>query len=380
MKEFLSLYVHMPWCVRKCPYCDFNSYPKPCSGIPEREYINKLLENLHAMSERYPLPGFDTVFLGGGTPSLFDPGNLNDLIDGIASVAGICADAEITIEANPGTCDYDRLRRLRTRFNRISFGVQSFNDRLLGRISRIHDGKTAMDCIRAARKAGFDNINLDLMYALPGEDLADCIEDIEKASDLGPDHISWYELTIEDDTAFGADPPSDLPDEDAKADMSEAGIAKLLQEGYRRYEISNYAREKKCRHNLAYWNFDDYLGIGAGAHSKITDRTNMKIVRMHQPESPRQFMQERDFFKNLQTVGNGDLIFQYFLNRGRLVDEVIGLDEISAATFVSRESLRRDIGKLIEEGYVAMLDENRFRISEKGFNYSNDMLLALLPD
>ncbi|MFP4161151.1 MAG: radical SAM family heme chaperone HemW [Ectothiorhodospira sp.] len=262
----LALYVHIPWCVRKCPYCDFNSHG--AREIPEAAYLQALLGDLETDLERLPHRTLTSVFIGGGTPSLFSPAAIGRLLERVADRPGLAADAEITLEANPGTLERARFRGFRDAgINRLSIGAQSLDDTLLRRLGRIHDARAVVDAVAAARDAGFANLNLDLMCALPGQTPAQARADLEAALALEPDHLSWYELTLEPDTAFGRSPPK-LPDEDTCMAMQEAGWALLDRAGFEHYEVSAHARPgHHCRHNLNYWRFGDYLGIGAGAET-----------------------------------------------------------------------------------------------------------------
>lgn len=267
----LSLYVHIPWCARKCPYCDFNSHAAD-RAVPERAYVDALLRDLED-----ELPGVGsrpiaTLFIGGGTPSLFSAEAIARLLEGIRARVALAGDAEITLEANPGSADQDRFRGFRQAgVNRLSIGVQSFAPEKLRRLGRIHDREQALKAVAAARAAGFDNINLDLMFGLPEQTVTAALDDLATAIALGPKHLSFYQLTVEPNTRFYKDPPR-LPDEDTVEAMQRACQALLARQGYRRYEVSAYAQtDFRCRHNLNYWQFGDYLGIGAGAHGKLTD-------------------------------------------------------------------------------------------------------------
>lgn len=270
----LALYVHIPWCVRKCPYCDFNSHTAP-QGLPQREYVAALLADLDMDRREYApaLAGREivSVFFGGGTPSLFAPEWIGAILDGAAQRLRFARDAEITLETNPGTVEHGRFDGYRRAgVNRLSFGVQSFDDDKLRRLGRIHGAAEAEAAVKSAQDAGLTNINLDLMYALPEQTLAGALADVERAIALAPTHLSHYQLTLEPNTAFAANPPP-LPDDDDAWDMQEACQARLAAAGYAQYETSAYAQPgRQCRHNRVYWQFGDYLGIGAGAHGKIS--------------------------------------------------------------------------------------------------------------
>lgn len=273
MTNVTSIYIHIPWCVRKCPYCDFNSH-EAGTDLPLREYVRTLLEDLDADIRDYGIEGdVTTIFFGGGTPSLMPADAIAEILSGISKRLPIATDAEITLEANPGTVGGDtaKFSALRdTGVNRLSIGVQSFSNESLQALGRIHGREDALAAIESSREAGFENINLDLMHGLPDQDLEGALRDLETALAFSPEHISWYQLTIERNTLFYKRPPV-LPDEDILWDIYSAGSALLAQEGYLRYEVSAFARDdRSCRHNLNYWRFGDYLGIGAGAHGKLT--------------------------------------------------------------------------------------------------------------
>jgi putative oxygen-independent coproporphyrinogen III oxidase len=285
----LSLYVHLPWCVRKCPYCDFNSY-EARGALPDQEYVDALLRDLRAEAPFVKGRCIETIFLGGGTPSLFSGAAIARLLDGVRAETALAADAEITLEANPGAVDAARFAAFRAAgVNRLSIGIQSFRNVQLRALGRVHDGVEAEAAVAIARAAGFENVNLDLMYGLPGDSIEGGIADLERALALEPAHISWYQLTLEPNTAFERKPPA-LPEDDVVAAIEQQGRALLARSGYGRYEISAYAREgRRCRHNLNYWQFGDYLGLGAGAHGKLTLAEAGAIARRAKARNPRTY-------------------------------------------------------------------------------------------
>jgi len=285
----LSLYVHLPWCVRKCPYCDFNSY-EARGALPDLEYVDALLRDLRSEIELARGRAIETIYFGGGTPSLFSAAAIARLLDGLKSAATIAPDAEITLEANPGAVDVARFAAFREAgVNRLSIGIQSFRNEKLHALGRVHDSAQAEAAVAAARAAGFANVNVDLMYALPGDDVAGAVADLERAVALEPEHVSWYQLTLEPNTAFERRPPA-LPDDDFVAKIEEQGRALLAAHGYERYEISGYAqRGRRCLHNLNYWQFGDYLGVGAGAHGKVTLPEAGEIARRAKTRNPRTY-------------------------------------------------------------------------------------------
>ncbi|MFP4080991.1 MAG: radical SAM family heme chaperone HemW [Ectothiorhodospira sp.] len=376
----LALYVHIPWCVRKCPYCDFNSHG--AREIPEAAYLQALLGDLETDLERLPHRTLTSVFIGGGTPSLFSPAAIGRLLERVADRPGLAADAEITLEANPGTLERARFRGFRDAgINRLSIGAQSLDDTLLRRLGRIHDARAVVDAVTAARGAGFANLNLDLMCALPGQTPAQARADLEAALALEPDHLSWYELTLEPDTAFGRSPPK-LPDEDTRMAMQEAGWALLDRAGFEHYEVSAHARPgHHCRHNLNYWRFGDYLGIGAGAHGKHTLPAEDRIVRTRRKSHPRPYLKaaaNNGFIAEEKTLAVGDRIFEYFLNRLRLSETFDG-PEFSRPTGLDAALLTPLLDKALNLGLVERAGE-AYRVSREGQRCLNDLQSLFLPE
>jgi oxygen-independent coproporphyrinogen-3 oxidase len=287
----LGLYVHLPWCVRKCPYCDFNSY-EARGAVPDQEYVDSLLRDLDGELPFVQGRSIATVFLGGGTPSLFSGAAITRLLAGLRASLPFEPDVEVTLEANPGAVDAARFAAFRAAgVNRLSIGIQSFRAEQLRALGRVHDAAQARAAAAMARAAGFDNINVDLMYGLPNDDVAGAVADLEQALALETEHISWYQLTLEPNTAFERRPPP-LPDDEVVARTEEQGRALLAANGYGRYEISAYARPgRRCEHNVNYWQFGDYLGLGAGAHGKVTLREAGEIARRVKSRNPRTFAQ-----------------------------------------------------------------------------------------
>ena len=380
----LSLYVHIPWCVRKCPYCDFNSHARN-GALPVDEYLRALLADLDRDLTQFgdAVGGrpIHSVFFGGGTPSLFAPEAIARVLDAVAARIALPRDAEVTLETNPGTVEHGRFDGyLGAGVNRISFGVQSFDDDKLRRLGRIHSSAEVDRAVKSAQDAGYANINLDLMYALPEQTPAQALDDVERALALQPTHVSHYQLTLEPNTLFAAKPPP-LPDEDSAWDMQEACQAGLAAAGYAQYEVSAYAREgRECAHNLNYWRFGDYLGIGAGAHGKLTDAGAARIVRTSKAKLPRSYLERAargDAFGTPADVAAEDLPFEFMMNALRLRD---GVD---AASFAGRtgladdaiaDALRRARGRgwLVEE-------PARLAATELGWRYLNDVVGAFLP-
>jgi oxygen-independent coproporphyrinogen-3 oxidase len=318
----LSFYVHFPWCVRKCPYCDFNSH-EPRGTIPEAEYITALIADLEAALPQVWGRRVLSVFIGGGTPSLLSVGGVDTLLTALRMRLPIAADAEITLEANPGTVEAEKFAGFRAAgVNRISLGVQSFSDRHLTALGRIHSADEAKRAAELALRH-FDNVNFDLMYALPEQTLEEARRDIETAIDFGPTHLSAYHLTLEPNTPFHHAPPP-LPDDDLAADMQEMVEATLAAAGFQHYETSAFARPgRRCQHNLNYWNFGDYLGIGAGAHGKLSPHTG--IVREMRHKHPQAYLQAAasgNFVQERRMVSAAELPFEFMMNGLRLIDGV----------------------------------------------------------
>lgn len=287
----LALYVHVPWCIRKCPYCDFNSH-QANNDIPEADYVTALRFDLQQDQVLAQGRKLTSIFFGGGTPSMLSAQAIGQILTDAENIIGFETDIEITLEANPGTFEQEKFSGFRTAgVNRLSIGIQSFNDQQLKLLGRVHGRDEALRAVGVARKAGFDNLNLDLMHGLPEQSIEGAQADLQQAIDLGPEHLSWYQLTIEQNTAFYSAPPV-LPEEEILADIQDAGVALLANAGYEQYEISAYAREKKrARHNLNYWGFGDYLGIGAGAHGKITSPAENKIARLWKTRLPKHYLE-----------------------------------------------------------------------------------------
>ncbi|MCX7234521.1 MAG: radical SAM family heme chaperone HemW [Burkholderiales bacterium] len=317
----LSLYVHLPWCIHKCPYCDFNSHEMRTADLPEQRYLDALMADLEAALPLVWGRTVHSIFIGGGTPSLFSPDAIDRLLGGIRARLRLVADCEITLEANPGTFERDRFRAFRAAgVTRLSVGVQSFNDGFLSALGRVHDRAQALAAVEEAAQA-FDTFNLDLMYALPGQTLADLATDLGTALALAPPHLSLYHLTIEPNTRFAKYPPV-LPDEDSASDMLDLITDTAAAAGLQRYEVSAYARDgHRCWHNLNYWQFGDYLGLGAGAHSKLSFAH--RVVRQVRFREPQLFMQRALAGQGVaqsQEVSRADLAFEFMLNALRLKD------------------------------------------------------------
>jgi len=369
----MGLYVHFPWCVKKCPYCDFNSHPLS-NELPEADYIDALIADWQAQQPNRCDRKISSVFLGGGTPSLFHPQSFARLLDVIRPA--LTSDAEVTMEANPGTLEYGNLTDYRTAgINRLSMGVQSFNDEALAALGRIHSGREAMVAINAARTAGFANMNIDLMHGLPEQTSASALQDLHTAINAGVSHISWYQLTIEPRTEFAKRTPQ-LPDENTLGDIENQGLELLASSGFARYEVSAYARDastpedRRARHNCNYWEFGDYLGIGAGAHGKLSTRTNnnqLSVVRTAQPRQPRLYLQHAQAHRwqlQTRTVSDAELPGEFMMNALRL------LGGVNEAVFAQRTGIdHNQIEKLLKKWRnMGCMQTDRIALTPLGIN------------
>ena len=376
----LSLYVHLPWCVRKCPYCDFNSHegkgPLPFAG-----YVDALIRDL---DQDLPLVwgrSIHSVFFGGGTPSLFPPEQIDRFLQAASSRLRFSPNLEITLETNPGTAEHGRFDKYREAgVNRISFGIQSFDDGCLKRLGRIHDSAEAERAVKLAQDAGFDNFNLDLMYALPGQDLAMAEYDLQRAFALQPTHISHYQLTLEPNTMFFARPPKGLPDDDSAWDMQEHCQALLVDAGYAQYEVSAYARPgRQCAHNLNYWRFGDYLGIGAGAHGKLTLGAEQDILRRWKSKHPTVYLTEAGSQESLggdERIAPGRRPFEFMLNALRLNDG-FALTDFETWTGMERDRIAEPLAQARARGWLTVSGD-RVVPTELGRRFANDVMELFL--
>ena len=372
----LALYVHMPWCESKCPYCDFNSHPLKGS-IPSDLYIETLLEDLASVEKFYYQRPFTTVFFGGGTPSLFEAKYIDTILSYLLRNGLLESDAEITLEANPGSSETKRFLEYRSHgINRLSIGIQSFNDQSLKNIGRIHTSKHAIEACSSAISAGFDNFNIDLMYGLPDQSLDDSINDLKLALEANPSHLSIYQLTIEPNTYFSKHPPT-LPSEE-KNWASRCSLIELAAEfGYLHYEVSAFAKKNhQCKHNLNYWLFGDYIGIGAGAHSKISARDS--TYRWSRPRHPRKYMSISSSClpANIKTLKPTDLIFEFFLNALRLKNG-FQLDLFTQRTGLSNSTIKELISQAIADGLL-INDKNQISTTPIGWRFLDTVLLRFL--
>lgn len=370
----LTLYVHIPWCVRKCPYCDFNSHAHDPEKIPEDAYVTALLRDLEQDLEYVQGRKLDAIFFGGGTPSLFSGAAIRTIIRGIQDRISLVEDVEITLEANPGVVDYEKFSAyFDAGINRLSLGVQSFNAEHLHRLGRIHNPADARNAIQALKHAGFDNFNIDLMHGLPGQTSGQACQDLRQAFALEPSHISWYELTIEQNTAFYNDPPA-LPDEDMLAEIQDTGLSLLARHGYQRYEISAYAKPgMQCKHNLNYWRFGDYLGIGAGSHAKVTLPQADRIIRLNKTRHPEHYLSRTSGYQSGDRIIKPDeLPLEYMMNRFRLY-EPFTLKDFEQASGLAGSHILPTLQKQASKGLIH-LEGERIEVTETGHRYLNNLL------
>ncbi|MDX2507033.1 MAG: radical SAM family heme chaperone HemW [Gammaproteobacteria bacterium] len=407
----LSLYIHYPWCARKCPYCDFNSHePAALNGGSsfisdkqrDEQYINALLIDLQQELPAIWGRTVQSIFIGGGTPSLMQPEALSKLISHVAALVKLSPIAEITMEANPGTVDLVKFAEFYSAgINRLSMGIQSFNDRLLQKIGRIHDGQQARQAIERAQSAGFDNINLDLMYALPGQTLQEALDDTHQAIAFQTSHLSHYQLTLEPNTLFANQPPP-LPDDDLSYEMQTQCQQLLADSGYVHYEVSAYAKPgKKCQHNLNYWQFGDYLGIGAGAHGKISDASRQSITRRWKEKHPQTYI-DRSLVKNgllrrhksakyeenstkeqnsfmiggEEQLSRQDIGFEFMLNASRLI-EGFSSDLFARHTGLTINQIEKGLKRAVDLGLIEW-HLHHIKPTERGLRYLNDLQAIFL--
>ena len=372
----LALYIHIPWCVRKCPYCDFNSHAAGPT-LPEEEYVDALLADLDADLQHVHGRPLTSIFFGGGTPSLFSDRALGRLLEGVERRIAFAPDIEITLEANPGTFEQAKFKGYRSLgINRLSIGVQSFQEAKLKALGRIHNGDEAIRAADMARAAGFDNFNLDLMHGLPEQSIEDALFDLRTAISQGPTHLSWYQLTMEPNTVFWSQPP-ELPEDDLLWDIQEAGQALLAAEGYAQYEVSAYAQPgKQARHNLNYWTFGDFLGIGAGAHAKLSTPAG-RIQRTWKTRLPKDYLDPAKAFQaGERLLAADELPFEFLMNVLRLT-EGAPAELFSQRTGLPLQQLEQARREAERQGLL-QADETRLVATAKGQLFLNDLLQQFL--
>ncbi|MDO9475727.1 MAG: radical SAM family heme chaperone HemW [Pseudohongiella sp.] len=389
----LSLYIHVPWCVRKCPYCDFNSHEHEGAGeLPEEDYVSALLDDLQHDLVYVQQREIESIFIGGGTPSLLSARAYDRLFSGLQKSLHFSSDIEITLEANPGTAEREKFADYYSAgINRLSLGIQSFDPQQLKNLGRIHDQHDAERAIDYARKAGFKRLNLDLMYGLQEQTPDAALADLHKAIRYAPEHLSWYQLTIEPNTAFYKHTPP-LPPEDALIDMQDAGLALLQEQGLQRYEISAFAREGEAsRHNLNYWRFGDYLGIGAGAHAKLTEPRKNRILRLRKRKQPTHYLQAAKhslsqastnllvrypYMADASPIESQDLPVEFLLNALRL-HEGFTISQFESLTGLPFSGHLKQVESLQHQGLLTIEGE-RITTTARGYQFLNTVLEAFL--
>ncbi len=379
----LSLYIHFPWCVEKCPYCDFNSHTIK-NRTPYDEYIDCLLLDLD-----YELPNIwgrsiESIFMGGGTPSIFPPEAIEKLIQALRARLNFKPDIEITLEANPGTVEQSHFTGFRQAgINRLSMGIQSFNDTMLKKLGRIHNSSQAIRAVEAAQAANFNSFNIDLMFGLPQQTTEQMLIDLQTAIDFQPPHLSHYQLTIEPNTLFAAQPPT-LPDDDALWHMTQQAHAQLAEYNYQQYEVSAFSKtgeKNQCKHNLNYWQFGDYLGIGAGAHQKITAANTQSITRTAKQKQPQHYMQQVKTNCHIikqHSLTNQDISFEFMLNALRLSNG-FDIQTFNDNTGMDISSIQAILNKAQQNNWLQQ-DNAQIKPTPLGQQYLNDVVTLFLPD
>jgi oxygen-independent coproporphyrinogen-3 oxidase len=378
----LSLYIHVPWCIRKCPYCDFNSHNSP-EQIPESNYVDALLKDLELELEDVDHNRIiNSIFIGGGTPSLFSAEAYHRLFSEINQRITIATDAEITLEANPGTFEQQRFADYRTAgINRLSIGIQSFDEHALQKLGRVHDRQQAIKAAETAHKVGFDNFNLDLMFGLPDQTAKLAKQDVETAIRLAPTHISYYQLTLEPNTLFHQRPPV-LPEDDAIIDWQLENQARLANAGYIQYEVSAYAQQnKQCKHNLNYWRFGDYIGIGAGAHGKLTHVSTASVIRRSKQKQPQKYIETAGTpacIQTNETIAKDDMGFEFMLNALRL-NNGFNINLFTDMTGLPLSTIQSSLDQALSEDLIT-IDKEMLRPTQQGQRYLNSLIELFLPE
>lgn len=373
----LTLYIHFPWCVRKCPYCDFNSHQLK-QDLPEDVYIQRLITDLE---QDLPLiwgRPIQAIFMGGGTPSLFSPQAIENLLSELNARLQFTPMIEITMEANPGTVEQQRFEGFRAAgINRISLGIQSFNREQLTTLGRIHDDEEAKRAITMAMNAGFNQINIDLMFGLPKQTIAQGLDDLQTALDFNPTHLSWYQLTLEPNTLFYKQPPS-LPSDELIWQLQQQGQALLSTHGFKQYEVSAYARDNAlCQHNLNYWQFGDYLGIGAGAHAKITNLNDNTITRYWKIKHPQQYLTQPNAIGGKTILTDHDIAFEFMLNALRLT-QPIPIKLFQQRTGLDISTIQAPLQLAQAKGFMEITAQE-ICLTQRGYDFLNDVTELFLP-
>lgn len=371
-----SLYVHIPWCIKKCPYCDFNSYQKP-TELPEAEYVQVLLQDLAQDLPKVSGRTLSSVFFGGGTPSLFSPKSFEILLNQVYKTFSCVSNMEVTMEANPGTLEHKHFKDYRTAgINRISIGAQSFQNHQLQTLGRIHSAENIQTAIHSIQAGGFENFNIDIMYGLPNQNIDDALYDLKTAISCSPTHLSWYHLTIEPNTVFHHAPPT-LPHDDSIFEMQQAGFHLLAQHGFTQYEVSAFSKKHfQSHHNTQYWTFGDYLGIGAGAHGKITS-SNHTISRLWKTRTPKNYLTPNyPLIAGEKTLTEAEIIFEFMLNALRLID---GFPKalFTVRTGLDYSSIEPLLNKAVEK-QLLFIDNDHIKPTALGNRFLNDLMALFL--
>ncbi len=376
----LTLYIHFPWCVKKCPYCDFNSHAVK-DDIPESQYIDSLIADLEQHAPDIWSRSVESVFIGGGTPSLISSEGIDRLMGQVRALTKLEPRAEITLEANPGTVEQQRFSEYRVNINRLSIGIQSFNDKHLHSLGRIHGAEEAIAACETAITAGFDNFNIDLMHGLPNQTVDEAIDDVAQAISLKPAHLSYYQLTLEPNTLFAANPPT-LPDEQTLDKIQELGKARIFDAGFKQYEVSAYARDdQRCQHNLNYWLFGDYLGIGAGAHSKLSFPAHNSIVRHSKARHPADYIKTAstpDRIRGEIQVSEIEARLEFMMNALRL-NGGFSVQEFEGRTGESIASVRRLVDQAQQDGLIER-DLQQIKTTDLGARHLDTLLQRFMPE
>lgn len=376
----LSLYIHFPWCVRKCPYCDFNSHELK-SQLDQQAYIEALASDLQQDLPQVWGRTVNSIFMGGGTPSLFGAASMQTLMNQVRALLPLRPDAEVTMEVNPGSQEFDDFSAyLAAGINRLSFGIQSLDDKQLHTLGRIHNAAQAREAVQLARQSGYDNYNLDMMFALPGQTLKQAKEDLLRLLELEPTHVSYYQLTIEPNTLFAVKTPKHIPDSELQHDMYLQGRELLAELGFEQYEVSAYAQADRCsEHNLNYWTFGDYLGIGAGAHSKITLGHSGEVQRQIKHKHPRSYLQHATSTERIvdtRVLSEDDLLFEFLLNHLR-IKQPLAWQRFTATTGKSADTLKALFTEQVPEDWYRLNDQG-VQLTDAGFLMSDEILQKLL--
>ena len=374
----LSLYIHIPWCIKKCPYCDFNSH-EARNEIPENRYLDALIKDLENELPNIWGRSIESIFIGGGTPSLFSAEGINKLLRSLRERLNIRPNIEITMEANPGTFEQQRFNGFRQAgINRLSIGVQSYNDKHLKALGRLHDSEEALKAAEIVQTAGFENFNLDLMFGLPKQTIDEALDDLKQAIAANPNHISWYQLTIEENTLFHYSPPP-IPNDEIIWEIQQQGQLLLEEAGYEQYEVSAYAKKnQRSKHNMNYWQFGDYLGIGAGAHGKITmpDGSITRHTKFRHPEEYMKQALEDKARSSVKPLKKDDITFEFMLNIARLKNGFTA-ELFEQRTWLGFSEIEEQLKTLIEEGLILKSD-NHYKPSERGYLFVNDVVNRFL--